>query len=95
MITDLRTKKRQHAKCPQGEDSWCSYQRAAAKGSVKKFKHDYQPLPEDVLSVIKSIYQDLSSDALLERCVGGSTQNTNESYNQLIWKISPEVRPGG
>ena len=88
-------KKRQHAKCPQSEDSWCSYQRATTKRSVKKCKHDYQPLPKDVLSAIKPVYQDLSSDALLERCVGGFTQNINESYNQLIWKISPKVLPGG
>ena len=62
---------------------------------MKKFKHDYQPLPEDVLSAIKPIYQDLSSDALLKRCVGGFTQNTNKSYNQIIWKLSPKVLPGG
>ncbi|KAI4474193.1 hypothetical protein M0804_014971 [Polistes exclamans] len=32
---------------------------------------------------------------LLERCVGGFTQNNNESYNQLIWKITPKIIPAG
>lgn len=42
-----------------------------------------------------SIYTDISNEKLLERCVGGFTQNNNESYNQLIWKISPKVAPSG
>lgn len=44
---------------------------------------------------MKPIYEDLSKDELLERCLGGFTQNNNESYNQLIWKLSPKHQPGG
>ena len=40
---------------------------------------------------MKPIYNDLSQDSLLERCVGGFTQNNNKSLNQLIWKISPKI----
>lgn len=47
--------------------------------------------PNDVLKAIKPIYEDLSKDALLERCLGGFTQNSNESVNQLIWKIAPKT----
>ncbi|GAB0096661.1 hypothetical protein DMENIID0001_122000 [Sergentomyia squamirostris] len=61
----------------------------------KKFKHDYQPLPDDCLSAMKPIYQDLSNDNLLEGCLGGFTQNNNESINQLIWKITPKIVPAG
>ncbi|KAK0177232.1 hypothetical protein PV328_001308 [Microctonus aethiopoides] len=32
---------------------------------------------------------------LLERCVGNSTQNINERYNQLIWKMTPKIIPCG
>lgn len=32
----------------------------------------------------------MSKDALLQRCLKGFTQNNNESFNQLIWKISPK-----
>lgn len=31
----------------------------------------------------------------MERCVGGFTQNNNESLNQLIWKITPKILPAG
>lgn len=82
----------QHDKCPAGADSWCGYQKALAEG--KPFKHEYTPLPEDVLNAIKPIYEDLSKDELLERCLGGFTQNTNESLNQLIWRIAPKKLSG-
>ncbi|KAL7287162.1 hypothetical protein TKK_0018596 [Trichogramma kaykai] len=84
-----------HEKCPQGSESWCPWQRASAEKSLKKFKHDYKPFPDDVLAAIKPIYKELSSDKLLEHCVGGFTQSNNESYNQLIWKITPKILPAG
>lgn len=68
---------------------WCGWHRAVARN--EQYKHDYSPLPNDVLKAIMPIYSDLSKDALLERCVGGFNQNNNESYNQLIWKISPKI----
>lgn len=84
----------QHSKCPSGADSWCEWQRAAASNSLKDFKHSYQALPDNVLSAMKPIYEDLSKEALLERCLGGFNQNNNESLNQLIWKISPKTSSG-
>ncbi|GFS52297.1 uncharacterized protein TNCV_4850221 [Trichonephila clavipes] len=33
---------------------------------------------------------DLSPPALLKKCLGGKTQNTNESLNSLIWKFCPK-----
>lgn len=84
----------QHNNCPSGEDSWCEYQKAAAANSLKSFKHNYDALPNEVLTALKPIYQDLSKEALLERCLGGFTQNNNESLNQLIWKISPKCVSG-
>lgn len=84
----------QHDQCPTGADSWCEWQKAAASNDLTSFKHTYSPLTSDVLEAIKPIYEDLSKDALLERCVGGFTQNNNESLNQLIWKISPKCVSG-
>lgn len=84
----------QHKKCPRGADSWCEWQKAAAANALDSFKHTYSALPKDVLDAIKPIYEYLSKDALLERCVGGFTQNNNESLNQLIWKISPKHLSG-
>lgn len=85
----------QHEKCPPGAESWCSWQRYSAEGKLDSYELDYNPLPQDVLNAIKPVYEDLSKDTLLNRCVGGFTQNNNESYNQLIWKISPKIIPSG
>ena len=84
-----------HEKWPIGPDSWCSWQRAAAADELCGFHHDYELLPKDVIQAIHPIYTDLSNEKLLERCVGGFTQNNNESYNQLIWKITPKIAPCG
>ena len=83
-----------HEKCPDGATSWCPYKKALATTGVQNFKHEYTPLPQDVIEAIKPIYEDLSKDELLERCVGGFTQNANESLNQLIWKIAPKKLSG-
>lgn len=84
-----------HKYCPESSESWCKWQQAKAKGELGNFRHDYSALPESVLKVIKPIYEDLSKDTLLERCVGGYTQNSNESFNQLIWKIAPKTMHSG
>ena len=60
-------KKPQHDKYPSGEKSWCPYQKALATTGLEGFKHEYTPLPDDVLQEIKPIYEDLSKDDLLER----------------------------
>ena len=84
----------QHEKCPSGKDSWCEWPKAAAKNELKSFKHSYTPLPSEVLNTIKPIYEDLSKYELLERCIGGFTQNNNESLNQLMWKTTPKSISG-
>ncbi|KYM99964.1 hypothetical protein ALC62_09280 [Cyphomyrmex costatus] len=81
----------QHDKCPAGADSWCDYQKALATTGVQDFQHKYEPFPDEVIKAIEPIYQDLSKDELLQRCVGGFNQNNNESLNQLIWRISPKI----
>ncbi|KZC14695.1 hypothetical protein WN55_07192, partial [Dufourea novaeangliae] len=47
----------------------------------------------DLVQVIKPIYTDLSQDNLLERCLGGNTQNNNESFNGLLWHFAPKFLP--
>ncbi|XP_077257590.1 uncharacterized protein LOC143894826 [Temnothorax americanus] len=84
------TIKPQHHLCPEGSDSWCEWQLAKANGSLDKYEQSYNTLPDDVLNAIRPIYEDLSNESLLKRCLGGYTQNTNESYNNLIWRIAPK-----
>ena len=52
--------------------------------TLSTYVQDYNPLPSYVLEAIKSTYEDLFKDELLERYLGGFTQNNNESHNQLI-----------
>ena len=47
----------------------------AAANELSEFKHGYQPLPHNVAEAVRPIYTDLSNDKLLERWVGGFTQN--------------------
>ncbi|CAH4001251.1 unnamed protein product [Pieris brassicae] len=95
MGTRLRelVKKTTEEKIVKGPDSWCAWQRASATNTLSSFKHDYTPLPDEVLIAMKPVYENLSKDELLGRCVGGFTQNNNESFNQLIWKITPKILP--
>ncbi|GBN79607.1 hypothetical protein AVEN_228022-1 [Araneus ventricosus] len=74
----------QHHFCPTGENSWCKYNQAKFKNSLEKFKHK-SSVPRAVMDMIKPIFKALSNPTLLKRCLGGKTQNTNESLNSLIW----------
>lgn len=47
----------QHNKCPAGENSWCSWQRAKSTNTLQDFSHK-NPLPETVFKAIKPIYKD-------------------------------------
>ena len=65
------------------------YQRDMATGKVT-----YKPgpgLPLSVIQHVKPIYQDLSQDTLLLKCLHGQTQNQNESFNAMIWKRLPKT----
>ena len=84
-------KKLQHHKCPPGADSWCKYQRAKAEKKWKSFKHDYSTFPEEAIDAIKPYYESLTKEELLQRCIGEFTQNSNESFNQIVWKIMPKT----
>lgn len=79
-----------HYFCPSGTDSWCTYNRSLAAGTIKDFKHT-KSIPVAVMDALKPIFKDLSHPDLLKRCLGGKTQNVNESLNALIWKLCPKT----
>ncbi|XP_074111956.1 uncharacterized protein LOC141535751 [Cotesia typhae] len=82
--------KPRHEYCPSGSDSWCKWRKAEALGeNPKEIKHP-APLHPDVQTHIKPIFEDLSRDDLLERCLGGHTQNANECYNSTVWRLCPK-----
>lgn len=79
-----------HELCPDGKNSWCAYQKAVADGTQSAYKHK-KSVPPAVMDCIKPIFKDLSHPDLLKRCLGGRTQNTNESLNAMIWKYCPKT----
>lgn len=83
-----------HQYCPEGEDSWCSWQQANPKGTLNDYTHN-PALHAKVIEAIKPIYVDLSKDELLERCLGAFHQNNNECLNSVIWKFAPKTSWSG
>ena len=79
-----------HDHCPRGKDSWCTHKVDQAEGTNK-----YKPgkgLPINIIKHIKPIFQDLSTDDLLSKCLHGKTQNQNEALNGMIWNRLPKSR---
>lgn len=74
-----------HTYCPVGPDSWCGYQRDKAT-----YKHG-AGLPLGIIAKVKPIYQRLTEDGLLQKCLHGKTQNQNESFNGMIWQRIPKA----
>ena len=73
-----------HDHCPSGESSWCKFNQDQTCGTST-----YIPsvgLPLNIVCKLKPIYNNLSSDTLLEKCLHGKTQNQNESFNGMIWE---------
>lgn len=77
-----------HEYCPPGADSWCKWQKNKTTGT-NTFQHP-PPLDLRVQKHILPIYEDLSKEDLLTRCLGGHTQNANESFNSTIWRLAPK-----
>ncbi|XP_012232335.2 uncharacterized protein [Linepithema humile] len=80
----------QHDRCPVGENSWCSWQQAKAHNELHHYQHK-AALNNEVFKAVQPIYEELSRDELLSRCVGGFTQNSNESFNSVLWAIAPKI----
>ncbi|XP_071582033.1 uncharacterized protein [Temnothorax nylanderi] len=79
--------KPRHENCPEGADSWCKWR--VAETADKHFDHP-PALHPDVQKHLLPIYEDLSRKDLLERCLGGHTQNANESFNSTVWRLAPK-----
>ena len=73
-----------HTHCPTGPSSWCGFKR-----NRNSFKHS-PGLPDAVIAKVKPVYQRLSEDSLLEKCLHGKTQNQNEAVNGMVWERIPK-----
>lgn len=84
----------QHQHCPAGRDSWCFYRRAQATGrtaSHSEMKVKFILPPKDKAKVAR-IYNELTDDDLLSRCLLGKTQNPNESLHSKIWYSIQKIK---
>ncbi|XP_058791035.1 uncharacterized protein LOC131664163 [Phymastichus coffea] len=79
-----------HENCPEGAESWCEWRKAEAANNLSSYKHPARLIDETVEKHIRPIYKELSNDDLMTRCLGGHTQNSNESYNSIVWRLSPK-----
>ncbi|KYN11371.1 hypothetical protein ALC57_16474 [Trachymyrmex cornetzi] len=80
--------KPQHSYCPEGLDSWCKYQKCKAENKEETFIHP--PAFNKDTAILKPIYEELSSDDLLKRCLDRNTQNNNEAFNHCVWNLAPK-----
>ena len=77
-----------HDYCPQGSDSYCFYNKAIANRETPadhnkmKVKMD---LGQDEKDLVRNVYESLTSDDLLKKCLKGRTQNPNESIHSKLW----------
>ena len=78
-----------HSNCPDGESSWCSYNRDKALNTNfhRPIKNALRPA---VRQVMLPLFDRLSSVPFLEGCKECYTQNPNESLHHIIWSMSPK-----
>ncbi|GFS20598.1 hypothetical protein ElyMa_003316900 [Elysia marginata] len=78
----------QHHLCPPGPLYWCFYNRAIARDQLPPSHNGNSSC---FLSPhVRKVYDRLSDDSLLQRCMRGMTQNANESYHVTIWQRCPK-----
>ena len=84
--SEAATTEARHMFC-DNDSQWCKYRMAEKKGEAYVEKSG---LPIAVRNAIFHIFQDLSSEELLKKCLHGKTQNNNEAINNIIWTRLPK-----
>ena len=85
--TEFESGDYRHRFCPQGKDSWCKWQRSRSIDGYK-FK-EKAGMPLWIHGILETVFQDLSKEELLSKCLHGQTQNCNEALNNIIWTKCP------
>jgi len=86
--SDIKDETVRHQFCPKSDNSWCKWRSDKIKGKAQ-YKNKIN-LPTAVENELFPIFQDLSSEGLLSKCLHGQTQNVNEALNHIIWKKCPK-----
>ena len=79
--TDCESGDYRHIFCPQGKDSWCKWQKSRSKDGFK-FK-DKAGMPLWIHDILKPVFQDLSIQQLLSKCL--HEQHTLDKMPQNIF----------
>ena len=86
--TEFEEEPVRHRFCPTDANTWCKWQHDRINGGNK---YRRKPgIPKWIHDIIRPIFQDLSSDELLSKCLHGRTQNSNEAINHMIWQKCPK-----
>lgn len=86
-----------HGLCPKGPESWCFFQRQLASGKApdkietKKNRSLSFKLTEEDEKKVKAVFESLSSEDILKRCLRGLTQNKNESFHSKMWARAKKI----
>ena len=78
-----------HDKYPKGEKSRWSFQRDQVAG-LNTYIPTKAPLPHAIFDAVKPVFTRLPSVPFLEQCKNCSNQNANESFNNVVWSLSPK-----
>ena len=84
------SQKADHSDCPEGESSWCSFNRDKAIGSSSTHRPIKNPLRPAVVEVIKLLFRRLANTDFLSAVQEAYTQNPCKSYNHLLWSLAPK-----
>ena len=83
IINNYLSLEEQHQFCPKDRDTWCKFWKEKLYNDGKYCQD--KRLPGVFFEELTPIFQRLSDDALLQRCLKGLTQNQNESLNGQVW----------
>ena len=83
---DNESLEKQHDFCPKSKDTWCKFWK---EGAVY---NDSKRLSSVFLKELRPLFERLTADHLLERCLMGLTQNQNEALNGILWSICPKPK---
>ena len=58
----------------------------------KKDPKDKAKIPLKFTGHFKKVFERMSRPALLQACIRGATQNTNESFHNVIWSMTRKTQ---
>ncbi|KAL8594963.1 hypothetical protein ACOMHN_038760 [Nucella lapillus] len=73
----------------------CSIEKIEAEANNQPPRPHTKPLSRQITSALAPVYKRLGDPQLLQRCLAGKTQNSNESFHSMVWRTCPKERWAG